>query len=653
MPMMLAAFPRWITTDSLCTRNDSERGPSPFHGGMVLLNYVVSASEVALLPRLVKLIQVALAGLAVLHLGADNYPSQATVLDGDQFDLIVVGAGSAGAVIAARLSEIAGRFDFIAARLSKIVGWKILMLIEAGDNPPVDSVIPGLFPFVDYSMADWNYYSEDDGYSCQAHKTKTVHITRGKMLGGSSGANYMYYVRGNKGDYENWVSQGGIGWDWDNVTHYFKKSEGLKSPEILAAGSADLHNTEGPLGVSLLKWDEETMNTLNSYLSAFGEKHPILIDTNGHEQIGYALPPFTVYDKRRQSTAVSFLRPIKSRENLYVLKNTLCTKVLFDENLRAIGVEVKLPSKKMININANKEVVLSAGSINTPQLLMLSGIGPQPHLIDMGIEVVLDSPLVGQNLQDHCYYLVILTGRKGFESVPQNIKVLTNLDQFPIPAITGHIALSNDSTVPDYQAQVYAVPAATVFSTLVCSYVFGLDDKICTAIAKASQKQETLVAALSMLHPDSRGHIELRSKNPEDKPKIFLGYYENDADLDKHAKIAKHYLEVLDSEYMRSVNSEVVDIKVPQCADIEFNTHEYWKCVALNTASTQWYPSGTCVMGVEGKSVVDPELRVRGVTGLRIGDASIIPSLTSGNLNAPVIMIGEKLADMIKQTRGK
>jgi choline dehydrogenase-like flavoprotein len=238
---------------------------------------------------------------------------------------------------------------------------------------------------------------------------------------------------------------------------------------------------------------------------------------------------------------------------------------------------------------------------------MLSGIGPKDHLTEKGIEVLSDSPLVGKNLQDHAYVLVILTGKKGVQSVPQNLELLTNLDQFPTPTITGHVALSDGSTVPDYQTQAFPLPAATLLSTLICSYVFGLDDKICTAVAKIGQEQETIFTTLTLLHPDSRGHIELRSNNPEDSPKIFLNYYSDEADLEKHAKIIEDYISVLDNVYLRSLNSEVANMQVPQCADIEFNTHDYWKCHALNTASTQWHPVGTCAMGRDGHSVVDPE----------------------------------------------
>ncbi|XP_037298072.1 LOW QUALITY PROTEIN: oxygen-dependent choline dehydrogenase-like [Manduca sexta] len=216
------------------------------------------------------------------------------------------------------------------------------------------------------------------------------------MLGGSSGANYMLYVRGNKRDYDEWEENGLEGWSWDSVLPYFIKSERLHSEEILASPSADLHGTDGYLGVTRPLWQGKVENDLE----AFKENgHEILVDTNGYNQLGYSLPTFTIDNKTRQSTSFAFLRPIKERENLRVLVNTYCRKILFDEKC-AIGVEVKLPNGKIINLTADK-VILSGGAINSPQLLMLSGVGPKKHLEEMGIQVLLDAPNVGENLQDH------------------------------------------------------------------------------------------------------------------------------------------------------------------------------------------------------------------------------------------------------------
>lgn len=468
------------------------------------------------------------------------------------------------------------------------------------------------------------------------------------MLGGSSGSNFMLYVRGNKADFDTWVYKGGTGWDWDNVTYYYKKSEGNQIPEIMQGSSADLHNTKGPLGITRPLWENRT----RKYLGALSENYKILTDTNGHEQLGYSMPPYTIANKVRQSTATAFLSPIKERKNLFILKGTLCTKVLIEKS-RAIGVQVKLKNNKTINLYAAKEVVLSAGAINSPQLLMLSGIGPPKHLREKGIQVLVDLPQVGQNLYEHPTAQLLLTGKKGFESVRDNIDLLTNYDKLPFPFIIGHVSLSKDQPFPDYQTLGLPSSTASMMPTLICSLLFGLDDRICIAIADACKTQETLLVTIILLHPKSKGHIELRSKNPEDSPKIFLKLFSNKYDLDKHARCVEDFLiKVKNTSYFKSVNSEVIDFKVPQCAHIKFNSHEYWKCHILNTASTIWHPVGTCVMGREGKSVVDAELKVWGVDRLRIGDASIMPGITSGNTNAPCIMIGEKLADMIKRSHG-
>nr|XP_021195906.2 ecdysone oxidase [Helicoverpa armigera] len=566
----------------------------------------------------VKTLQAAFKVLATLHLTAYLWPHQAQVKDGDCFDFIVVGAGSAGSIIANRLTELENAS---------------VLLIEAGGDPPIESVIPGFFPFLKNTSVDWNYETEDDGYSQQFHKNRGVELTRGKMLGGSSSINFIAYTRGNQHDFDNWANlTNDDTWCWQKVLPYFIKSEELVDPILLHSDARAFHGTEGYLGTTRY-YNSEVLK----YLQAFHEiGHDIVLDTNGDTPLGYSESMFNIANGVRQSTAQSFLHPIKNRPNLHVLKKALVTKILFDDHKNAVGVEVILENNQTVSLKAEKEVIVSAGSINTPQLLMLSGVGPKHHLRNFDIKIVSDLP-VGQTLRDHVFVIMNHVMGKSPPKKPMDPK------NYPFPLIVGYISLNKSQKYPDYQTLNMVLREPTSALQL-CTFYFSFLDEICEALYDASVGREVLFSAVSLLYPESSGKIFLRSKNPRQPPIIFTGYYSKDEDLDSHATYLEDFVKVQNTKFFESVNSELVVPEHCGCNGI-FSRREFWKCYALCMMVSGYHYAGSCPMG----AVVDSRLKVLGVKRLRVADASVMPRITGANTNAATMMIGEKAADFIKE----
>lgn len=486
------------------------------------------------------------------------------------------------------------------------------------------------------TLPDWEYYTTDDRYSGQAHKRKKIHTIQGKSLGGSSNVNYMYYVKGNEEDYQDWVERGNTGWDWNTVIKYFKKTERSNTKS----------DSSGYLSVSQPLWEHET----KEYLSAFKEKgHTILADTNGFNKLGYYVPSFTIDGQkhRRQSSSLAYIKPIMNRPNLHLLKKTVATKIILDSNKKAIAVEVNENNVKK-RIFAKNEIIISAGSLNSPKLLMLSGIGPKEHLEEVDIETQVDIPNVGYNLQDHMLVPLLLTSRNDSKFFIDNFRVLTQVDDLPVATIMGLVALDKDQKFPDYQVTAFPIKSGSLLPALICSQVFEWNDEICIAMANSTTHRDILFTLISFLHPKSRGTVQLKTNNADNGPMINAGYFSDNDDLKKFAKSVKDFTDVTSTKYFKDLNSEIVNLNVKECKNNKFGSEEYWECYVLNLVASQFHYSGTCAMGPDGEGVVDEKLRVRGVKGLRVVDASIMPTITSGNTYASVLMIAEKASDMIK-----
>lgn len=492
--------------------------------------------------------------------------------------------------------------------------------------------VPTLKDYLRKSRYDWQGYAENDGYTEQCTENKAQALIRGKVLGGSSTINSMIYTRGFSSDYDHWAKiLDDPSWSWDGVYQYFKKSERIIDPTILNSPDRVDHGTTGYLKTKRY-YNRETFPLFNSFQEM---GHEIVLDITKNDTLGISQPIFTVGDKRRQSTAYSFLSSILDRKNLHVLKKAKATKILIDCNSTAYGVQVVTECNETINIFAEKEVIVSAGTINSAQLLMLSGIGPKKHLQSHNIPVVSDLP-VGFGFQNQLSTTLTYKMGDAIESSASDPGEITS------PSIIGLIALDKNQNYADYETYCNIYSNADNFHTF-CRINAEFDSNICNKLYEPVKNSSILYVTVTMLQPNSKGRVYLRSADPDDTPLVRSGYYSEENDIQWHTQLIRHFRGIENTTYFRKVNAELVD--PTDCGVFEFDSDEYWRCYILCIMVPDHHYSSTCAMG----SVVDSRLRVYNVKGLRVADASIIPYLVRGHSYAPTMMIAEKASDMIKE----
>jgi choline dehydrogenase len=562
-----------------------------------------------------------------------------------EYDFIIVGAGSAGSVLANRLSEIPD--------------WKVL-LVEAGGKENFVMDIPLLLSPLQFSEANWKYKLEPSGNTCLAMKGKQCTVPRGKVMGGSSTINFMIYTRGGKHDYNRWEKLGNPGWGYKDVLPYFLKLENMTIPELKKDDR--YHSTRGELPISYAPYHTPLAD---AFLEAGKEMGHRIVDYNGETQVGFSYVQATMKNGTRCSASRAFLHPIRSRKNLHVKKWSLVTNILIDHNTKtAYGVEFIRDKKKYI-VRARKEVIVSGGAINSPQLLMLSGIGPAEHLSELGIPLVQDLK-VGYNLMDHIGMMTVsfvlnqsvalrerdlLDGRAFMEYMSYHT------GPFSIPGATDGIAYydSKNPYDPDGDPDLeFMLTASSLVSERFIHKALAVREDIYVKAFKPIEEFHTWTGIPIVLRPKSRGRILLKSRNAFDKPRIYFDFFQESADMEILLSGVKKILQLSRTQAFQKYGSRLHDISIPGCEHLNFGSDDYWLCVLRNFAFPIWHLSGTCKMGppTDRNAVVDSRLRVYGVKRLRVIDSSIMPVLPAAHTNAPTMMTAEKGADYIKQDWG-
>lgn len=525
-----------------------------------------------------------------------------------EFDYVIVGAGSAGCVLANRLSD-GGKFQ--------------VALLEAGgrDSSPWIHIPVGYFKTMGNPKTDWGYETEPD----PGLNGRSLKWPRGRVLGGSSSINGLLYVRGQAADYDQWRQLGNAGWGWDDVLPLFKRAESY------GGGDPEIRGRQGPLSVSDSAVSRECVDR---YLeAAVNLGYPRNEDYNGASQEGVGHFQLTMRNGRRCSSAVAYLGPAKRRSNLAILTNCPAEQLVFD-GARATGIKVR-HNGRPVTINVRKEIVLSAGAIGSAQLLMVSGIGAPGELADHGIDVVRDLPGVGKNLQDH------LQARPVYKTTLSTINTEIN-NLFKQGLIAAHYAVTRKGPM------TMAASLGTAFLKTRADLAepdiqFHIQPFSASQTINKPHDFNAFTASVLQMRPESTGHVKLKSADMRDHPAIHPNYLATKTDQDTIVAGIRIARRIARTEPAASCITEEYT-PGPSVEDDDYDALLDW---ARNNSTTIYHPTGTCKMGQDAQAVVDEKLRVRGLHGLRVADCSIMPIIVSGNTNAPAIMIGEKASDLI------
>jgi choline dehydrogenase len=601
-----------------------------------------------------------------------------------QFDFVVVGGGSAGAVVAARLSEDP------TCRVA---------LLEAGGPPPPQELMPAACPALQQNPAtDW-MYTADAGGCGRGLMGGRMMVPRGKMLGGSSGINYMAYVRGHPGDFDSWAAGGAEGWGYDDVLPYFKKSEGL-APSGDIVVDADAHNTRGPLGVSVRA---PVLSGAEQFVDAAVAAGIPRGDYNGRDRGApggvVSLLQTTTREGKRSSTYHAFLEgDAEGRPNLEVICGAQVTRVVLEgagSDLRATGVEYRTADGETSVAWAAKEVVLSAGAVGSPQILMLSGVGPRGELETVGVPCLLDAPDVGKHLKDHLQVglihpapgIGVSMSQMGVSMGPEALRSPAGplpadpADDADLPEELEALRAEAERRVTEWATTGHGLVASSLyeacawFSTglgddhthdaqlgfFVCGYNHDIwrtclrvdpDEYFDDADQRLAPDAESVIVLANPVQPHSEGEVVLASADPLDQPDIRMNYYDDPHDMDVMIAVLRRALDVVAHW---PAGPELGPLLVPPALAAKHGhvtgdtpSDELLEDLARHYSFTVYHLTSTCRMG----SVVDARLRVMGVEGLRVADASIMPNVISGNTNAAAIMIGEKAAEMLAADHG-
>jgi choline dehydrogenase len=580
----------------------------------------------------------------------------------DTFDFIVVGAGSAGAVIAARISEDPN------CRVA---------LIEAGDRPPDVEQMPVACSAMQLNPAtDW-MYTADPGKAGLGLHGRRMPVPRGKMLGGSSGLNYMAYVRGHPGDFDSWAENGATGWSYADVLPYFRKSEGLCPCDSIAI-DAQAHSSAGPLGVSVRS---PILPGASEFVEAAVAAGIPRGDYNGRDRGGASgvasLFQTTTKKGKRSSTYRAFLEgDAENRPNLTILTGAHATRVLLDEGT-AKGVEYRAGGVTRA-VFANKEVILSGGAVGSPHLLMLSGIGPRRELEAVGVPCIVDSPHVGKHLKDHVQAALFFHApgvgvpitevalSMGPDALPPAMESLKDEAQRRLVewATTGNSLASSSlydagvwfstglGDTHSHDAQIACFLSGYTPELWSACLNVDLAQYFDDAATQLAPDQESIIILANPVLPHSEGEIALESADPAAHPAIRMNYYADPHDVKVMVAVMRRALEIVANwpahRQLGAMHVPPVIAKKHGYTEGEPLTDELLVDMAMHFSITVYHLTCTCRIG----SVVDPRLRVMGVNNLRVADASIMPNIVSGNTNAASIMIGEKAAEMIAADHG-